>query len=254
MAERKAFLLRVDPAVLDALPSGGRADLGEPAEPVARRHPAIHQEVAAGDESTVRAHEQRADDPDRLGFHEQLPGSARCDPCRAVTDPDILAGLFAEELGAVVQVRDADAVAVIETFRRHGVAARVVGRPTKDDQVGAVLDGRVVYRRSRADLQRAWSETTWQMQSLRDNPECAQQEYDVVARISEWKFGMILPEAEDGKMSAIPRIKKAVLAEADELRKRHKDLKVEVRFGHAAYLDDGEDYEKLIFKSNILKT
>lgn len=78
-------------------------------------------------------------------------------------------------------------------------------------------------------------------------------EYDILARISEWKFGMILPEAEDGKMSAIPRIKKAILGEAEAMKTRIKDLKVEVRFGHASFPEDGEDYEKLIFKSNILK-
>ncbi len=98
----------------------------------------------------------------------------------AVADPEVLAGLFAEEPGAVLQVRDADAVAVIDTLRRHGVAARVVARPTKDDEISAVLDGRVVYRRSRSELQRTWSETTWQMQSLRDNPDCARQEFDRV--------------------------------------------------------------------------
>ena len=78
-------------------------------------------------------------------------------------------------------------------------------------------------------------------------------EYDVVARISERKFGMILPEAEDGKVSAIPRIKKAISAEADDVRKRIPAARVDVRFGHAAYPEDGDDHEKLIFKSNILK-
>jgi diguanylate cyclase (GGDEF)-like protein len=78
-------------------------------------------------------------------------------------------------------------------------------------------------------------------------------EYDIVARISDSKFGMILPEAEDGKISAIPRIKKAIAAEAEEIRRRAKDARVEVRFGHASFPEDGNDHEKLIFKSNILK-
>jgi len=78
-------------------------------------------------------------------------------------------------------------------------------------------------------------------------------EYDVVARISEWKFGMILPEAEDGRMSAIPRIKKAISAEVEEIRKRIRDVKVDLRFGHASFPEDGDDHERLIFKSNILK-
>ncbi len=78
-------------------------------------------------------------------------------------------------------------------------------------------------------------------------------EYDVVARISDAKFGMILPEADDGKMSAIPRIKKAILSEVDEVKKNFKDVRVDLRFGHASFPEDGEDYEKLIFKANILK-
>jgi len=78
-------------------------------------------------------------------------------------------------------------------------------------------------------------------------------EYDVVARISEAKFGMILPEAEDGKISAIPRIKKAIAAEVDEIRKKATDARLDVRFGHATFPEDGDDHEKLIFKSNILK-
>ncbi|MBE0569093.1 MAG: diguanylate cyclase [Deltaproteobacteria bacterium] len=78
-------------------------------------------------------------------------------------------------------------------------------------------------------------------------------EYDVVARISESKFGMILPEAEDGKMSAIPRIKKAIAGEVEEIRKKNKDARIDVRFGHATFPEDGDDHEKMIFKSNILK-
>ncbi|MBI5341763.1 MAG: diguanylate cyclase [Deltaproteobacteria bacterium] len=78
-------------------------------------------------------------------------------------------------------------------------------------------------------------------------------EYDVVARISEWKFAMILPEADDGRISAIPRIKGAIQVEVEEIRKRVKDIRVDLRFGHASFPEDGDDHEKLIFKSNLLK-
>jgi phosphoribosylformylglycinamidine synthase len=91
---------------------------------------------------------------------------------------DLLAALFAEELGAVLQVREADVPGVMEILGRHGLASRIVARPTDDDVIRVVHDGLIIYQRSRVDLQRAWSETTWQMQSLRDNPDCAQQEYD----------------------------------------------------------------------------
>jgi GGDEF domain-containing protein len=93
----------------------------------------------------------------------------------------------------------------------------------------------------------------WVIKRLAKVIRTALRGYDVVSRISEWKFAMILPEAEDGKMSAIPRIKKAIIDEVEEIRRSMKDLKVDVRFGHARYPEDGEDHEKLIFKSNILR-
>jgi phosphoribosylformylglycinamidine synthase len=97
---------------------------------------------------------------------------------REASDATFLAGLFAEELGAVIQVREADAAAGIAAFARHGVSARIVARPEPGDRIAIVRGGLAVYGRSRVDLHRAWSETTWQLQSLRDNPACAQQEYD----------------------------------------------------------------------------
>ncbi|MCL1925641.1 MAG: diguanylate cyclase [Syntrophorhabdaceae bacterium] len=78
-------------------------------------------------------------------------------------------------------------------------------------------------------------------------------EYDVVARINEAKFGMILPETDDGNMSAVGRISKAIKVEVERIRKKLKDTVVDVRFGYAVFPDDGDDQEKLIFKSNILQ-
>jgi len=93
----------------------------------------------------------------------------------------------------------------------------------------------------------------WVIQRMAKVFRSSLREYDVVARISEWKFGMILPEAEDGRMSAIPRIQKAIISQVEEMKSHMKGLSVDLRFGHAKYPEDGEDHEKLIFKSNILR-
>ena len=78
-------------------------------------------------------------------------------------------------------------------------------------------------------------------------------EYDIVARISDTKFGMVLPETDDGNMNAVARVSKAIKAEVEHIRKKVKDTAVDVRFGYAVFPDDGDDQEKLIFKSNIIK-
>ncbi|MGZ9039213.1 MAG: phosphoribosylformylglycinamidine synthase subunit PurQ, partial [Burkholderiales bacterium] len=91
-----------------------------------------------------------------------------------------LAWLFNEELGAVIQIRKADVDAVRASCAAAGLAdcARIIGRVTDDARLTIVAHREGLYSASRVDLHRAWSETTYHMQRLRDHPECARQEYD----------------------------------------------------------------------------
>jgi phosphoribosylformylglycinamidine synthase len=91
---------------------------------------------------------------------------------------DPLALLFNEELGAVVQVRAEARDHVLESFERHGLSAATIGWPNTNDRIRIEHRGKTILDEPRISLQRVWSETTWQMQTLRDNPECALQEYD----------------------------------------------------------------------------
>ncbi|HUF79687.1 MAG TPA: phosphoribosylformylglycinamidine synthase [Burkholderiales bacterium] len=88
--------------------------------------------------------------------------------------------LFNEELGAVLQVLQSDLDAVQKAFLEAGLEHHVhlVGEPNQDDTVGIRAGDTDLFREMRGDLRRAWSETTWQLQKLRDHPGCAQQEYD----------------------------------------------------------------------------
>ncbi len=92
----------------------------------------------------------------------------------------LLEVLFNEELGAVIQVRLKDSAACLQALAEAGLGAACarIGVPGADDRLVLRAAGREVYATGRIELQRAWSETTFQMQRLRDNPECAQQEHD----------------------------------------------------------------------------
>ncbi|HSP90617.1 MAG TPA: phosphoribosylformylglycinamidine synthase subunit PurQ, partial [Vicinamibacterales bacterium] len=94
------------------------------------------------------------------------------------SDHDLAAALFAEELGAVIQVREADAGTVLEALAARSLAARPVARVDQVDRIRVRRGAALLFDESRIALHRSWSETTWQMQSLRDNPESARQEYD----------------------------------------------------------------------------
>ncbi|MEW6313566.1 MAG: phosphoribosylformylglycinamidine synthase [Pseudomonadota bacterium] len=98
-----------------------------------------------------------------------------------------LAVLFSEELGAVLQVRREDADDAIKILEGHGLrgCVQVIGRLADDDALHVLAGGREIFGESRVALQRAWSETTYHMQRLRDNPECAQQEYDRILDVDD---------------------------------------------------------------------
>ena len=100
---------------------------------------------------------------------------------------DVLAALFNEELGAVLQVRVADLQAVREAFTQAGLGGEfsVIGAPVAGDQIRISCDGAEVYCAGRVELHRAWSATTYHLQSLRDNPACAQQEYDRILDLAD---------------------------------------------------------------------
>ncbi|MBE0627077.1 MAG: phosphoribosylformylglycinamidine synthase [Burkholderiales bacterium] len=89
-----------------------------------------------------------------------------------------LAALFAEELGAVLQVRLRDSDAVLARLHAGKLPAQIIGSPNASDEIRLVRGATPVLARKRIDLQRAWAETTWRMQALRDNPECAREEYE----------------------------------------------------------------------------
>jgi phosphoribosylformylglycinamidine synthase len=89
------------------------------------------------------------------------------------------AQLFAEELGVVLQIASADETKVREIFSRHGLAdlAVRVGTPLPELRVRMHVGAERLLDESWADLRSAWSETSWRMRRLRDDPQCADEEY-----------------------------------------------------------------------------
>jgi phosphoribosylformylglycinamidine synthase len=88
----------------------------------------------------------------------------------------VLRALFAEELGAVIQIRASDRGKVLA--RLGGLEAHIIGAPNLRDEICLVRNAKPVFAAARVELQRAWSEVSFHMQSLRDNPRCAKEEFD----------------------------------------------------------------------------
>ena len=104
----------------------------------------------------------------RLGVTLQLGGS----------NEELLAQLFTEEAGAVVQVAKRNITQLQMVLDRTGVKATAIGRVESEPTLTVRADDRVVMTLGRAQMQRAWSETSYRIQALRDNPATAREEFD----------------------------------------------------------------------------
>ena len=95
---------------------------------------------------------------------------------------DAIPALFSEELGAVIQVSNQNLSSVEGLLSKQGLlpVTHHIGRPQSGESLSVQFKGESVIEESIVELRRLWSETTWHMQRLRDNPDCAQQEYDLL--------------------------------------------------------------------------
>ncbi|TXH14952.1 MAG: phosphoribosylformylglycinamidine synthase [Gammaproteobacteria bacterium] len=96
-------------------------------------------------------------------------------------DDRLFAGLFAEELGAVIQIRRDDRSRITEVLRAARLAYHFIGEPNDKDEIRFRRNAKLVFAASRVELLQAWSETSYRVAKLRDDPESVQQEFDALA-------------------------------------------------------------------------
>lgn len=88
--------------------------------------------------------------------------------------------LFNEELGAVIQIAKQDVAAVEALFKEADLALHAVATIGTDEKIVIRNQAGIVLEQNRVDLQRAWQETSYAIQRLRDNPACADSEFALI--------------------------------------------------------------------------
>nr|WP_311476185.1 phosphoribosylformylglycinamidine synthase [uncultured Neisseria sp.] len=88
--------------------------------------------------------------------------------------------LFNEELGAVIQIAKQDVAAVAALFKGADLALHAVATIGTDEKIVIRNQAGIMLEQNRADLQRAWQETSHAIQKLRDNPACADSEFALI--------------------------------------------------------------------------
>lgn len=93
-----------------------------------------------------------------------------------------VAALTAEELGAVVQVSVDHVERVNSILNELGLneMSHWIGQPNARDEIKFIHQHQTLLSGARAHYQAWWSETSYRMQALRDNEDCAQQAFDAI--------------------------------------------------------------------------
>ena len=138
-----------------------------------------------------------------------------------------LAQLFCEELAVVLQVRAEDEQRLVEILAKHGLERNslYIGTPTPELRVrmrvgDALLDEQWV------DLRRAWSETSWRMRRMRDDPQSADEEYEAQTSATDPGLAVSLRFDPEDDVAA-PYISKGVRPAVAILREQGVNSQVE---------------------------
>lgn len=149
--------------------------------------------------------------------------------CLTENISEIPAILFNEELGAVIQVRHDETPDVLTQFSVAGLGecVAVIGQPLNNSEINISLNGETVFEGQRGALQRQWAETSYQIQRLRDNAECADQEFDVLLEEDNPGLTVKLGFDVNDNISA-PYIKKGIRPQVAVLREQGVNGQVEM--------------------------
>ena len=98
-----------------------------------------------------------------------------------------LRALFNEELGAVIQIRKSDRDAVFALLRKLGISAfsHVIAKPNTNGRIEIWRDAKKIFAEPREVLQKMWGNTSYQIARLRDNPACADSEFELLDNIAD---------------------------------------------------------------------
>ena len=166
--------------------------------------------------------DQEADYGDAKNWAQQVSGRRHEQTIRA---------LFNEELGAVIQIRREDRDAVFAILRKLGLSAysHVIGKPNTNGRIEIWRDAKNIFAEPREILQKMWTNTSYQIARLRDNPACADSEFALLDQISDPGMSPKLT-FDAGQDIAAPFISKGVRPKVAILREQGVNSHVEMAY------------------------
>ena len=146
--------------------------------------------------------------------------------------------MFNEELGAVIQVHHSDVENALAVLRECDLEhyCHVIGTLRDDQQIVVAINGSEIINIPRSKLQQYWAETSYQMQSSRDNPDCAKEEFDAILDNADPGLNVSLFFDRDEDIVA-PLILKGIRPKMAILREQGVNGQIEMAasFDHAGF-------------------
>ncbi len=163
-----------------------------------------------------------------LSYHDRSDGGVFVTLCEMafatrvgldikINSDDLIAHLFNEELGCIVQIADCNLEAVKEKLTQANIAhiTQEIACINKNDTINIYHNGQKKFAETRIVLEKLWSYTSYQIAKMRDNPVCAQAELDNIANVkkalpivSDFETGEKMLASYSKKMSAHKKINK----------------------------------------------
>ena len=136
---------------------------------------------------TVMALHDRSDGGLLACLMEMAFAARRGIDIRVPQEWELLPGLFNEEIGVVLQMSATDASAMIDEC---DLPCTIVGCPRDDDRVVISHGDQEILALNRSGAQQTWARTSYQMQQLRDDARCADEEFAGILTSAEENPGL----------------------------------------------------------------
>ncbi|KAJ1293891.1 hypothetical protein BS78_01G104000 [Paspalum vaginatum] len=130
-------------------------------------------------------------------------------------DRSLLEGLFAEELGLVIEVHSKYLNAVKQKLETAGISANVIGEVTSSQDIEVFVDGNLHLKGKTSDLRDLWEETSFQLEELQRLKSCVKLEKEGLKRRTSpsWSLSFTPKSTDEKLLIASSKPKVAIIRE-----------------------------------------
>ncbi|MBA3071815.1 MAG: phosphoribosylformylglycinamidine synthase, partial [Nitrospirae bacterium] len=103
---------------------------------------------------------------------------------------EIIPMLFSEELGLVIEYLPKNEKKILAELKKQKIPCRIIGRTTVNKKIKVKFNSKLVLNEDMRVLRGIWEETSYQLERLQMNPDCADEEKKVIFDRKGYNFNL----------------------------------------------------------------